>query len=189
MLRKLFFHIWYFKDPPWDTNQTPPELFDFINTNPPGRALDLGCGTGTNVLTLIKSGWQATGVDFIPKAIKAARRKALKAGVDADFRVGDVTLLKDIQGNFDLILDIGCYQSLNPYGMVNYQKKINQLLKPGGIYLIYLFFKSEEVDSGSGATEADLQPFLDFMDLAKRENGSERGIHKASWLTYKKPLK
>jgi len=188
MLRKLFFHIWYFKDPPWDTNQTPPELFDFIKTNPPGRALDLGCGTGTNVITLIKSGWQATGVDFIPKAIKAARRKALKAEVDADFHVGDVTLLKGIQGHFDLILDIGCYQSLTPGGMVNYQKKINQLLKPGGTYMIYLFFKTDEAASGSGAAESDLIPFTDFMEIVKREDGSERGIRKASWLTYKKPL-
>jgi SAM-dependent methyltransferase len=188
MLRKLFFHIWYFKDPPWDTNQTPPELYDFIETTPPGRALDLGCGTGTNVITLIKNGWQATGVDFIPKAIRAAQRKALKAGVSADFQVGDVTQLKGIQGQFDLVLDIGCYQSLDPVGRVKYRERINQLLKPGGAYMIYLFFKSDDVASGSGATEADLKPFSGFLTLKRREDGSERGLRKSSWLTYQKPI-
>lgn len=187
MLRKLFFHIWYFKEPPWDTNQTPPELVDFIETNPPGRALDLGCGTGTNVITLIKNGWQTTGVDFIPKAIRAAKRKARRAGVTADFQVGDVTQLKNIQGQFDLILDIGCFHSLNPGRMVNYRERINKLLKPGGIYMIYLFFKPIEAKSRSGVTEADLIPFSEFMTLTKREDGSERGLRKASWLTYQKP--
>jgi cyclopropane fatty-acyl-phospholipid synthase-like methyltransferase len=187
MLRKLLFHIWYFNDPPWDTNQTPPELVDFIQTKSPGRALDLGCGTGTNVITLVKNGWQATGVDFIPKAIRAAKRKAHKAGVTADFHIDDVSQLKNIHGQFDLILDIGCYHSLNPGSMINYQKRINELLKPGGVYLIYLFFKSKEAASRSGATEADLKPFSEFMTLVKREDGSERGLRKSSWLTYQKP--
>ena len=51
-LRRLSFLLWYFRDPPWDTNISPPELLDFINRHPPGRVLDLGCGTGTNVITL-----------------------------------------------------------------------------------------------------------------------------------------
>ena len=36
---------------PWDTNITPPEVEDFVKTASPGRALDLGCGTGTNAIS------------------------------------------------------------------------------------------------------------------------------------------
>ena len=57
---------------PWDTNITPPEVKEFIAAAPPGKALDLGCGTGTNAITLAQHGWQATGVDFAPKAIRTA---------------------------------------------------------------------------------------------------------------------
>jgi len=189
-LKKLFFQIWYFGDPPWDTNQTPPELYEFIKETTPGRALDLGCGTGTNVITLAKNGWQATGVDFIPKAIRTARKKARQANVDAKFWVGDVTRLEHIQGQFDLILDIGCYHSLDPAGMSAYRDQLRRLLAPDGKFMIYLFFKPKETDSarGSNATEADLQPFLDFLALIKRENGTERGKLRSAWITYAHPL-
>lgn len=187
-LHKIFFHIMYFKDPPWDTHQTPPEVYDFIKRNPPGRALDLGCGTGTNVITLAKNGWQVTGIDFIPKAIRTARHRAGKEQVVADLRVGDVTRLDGIDGHFDLILDIGCYHSLDPLGMQAYRINIKRLLFPGGTYLIYLFFRSEDGMSDTGALETNLDPFLDFMDLVHRQDGTERGIRKSSWLTYRKPL-
>lgn len=183
--RRLLFTIWYYKEPPWETNQTPPEVYEFIAKTPPGRALDLGCGTGTNVITLAKNGWQVTGVDFVPKAIRIAKRKASLAGVNPEIRIGDVTRLDWINGLFNLILDIGCYQSLDPDGMRTYRDNIKRLLAPGGVYMIYLFFKSEDPKSRSGATEADLTPFSDFLDLVHRQDGSERGIRRSAWLTYR----
>jgi SAM-dependent methyltransferase len=187
IFRKLFFLLWYYRDPPWDTHQTPPELFAFIQSNPPGLALDLGCGTGTNVITLVQHGWQATGVDFIPKAIRQARRRAARAGVQADFYIGDVTRLTNLKKPFDLILDMGCYQSLDPSGMAAYRRNIQRLLAPAGTFLIYLFFRSADALSGSGATEEDLTPFLEFLDLVNRQDGTERGVRPSAWLTFYKP--
>ncbi len=187
LLQKLFFQIWYLRKPPWDTNQTPPELYEYMEANPPGRALDLGCGTGTNAIKLAENGWQVTGVDFVPKAIRSARKKAKQAAVDIEFYIGDVTKLDYIKGSFDLILDIGCYHVLNPSGMRAYRNNVMRLLAPGGTYMIYLFFKMEDRDSGSkgsNATEADLVPFLDFMDLVKREDGLDRGDSRSAWITY-----
>lgn len=63
---------------PWDTQVTPPEVMEFIARTPPGKAVDLGCGTGTNAITLARHGWRVTGVDFVPKAILAARAKAAR---------------------------------------------------------------------------------------------------------------
>lgn len=185
LIRKLFFNIWYLRKPPWDTNQTPPELYEFIKTKPAGRALDLGCGTGTNVITLAKNGWQATGVDFIPKAIQIASRKATMEGVRVDFQVGDVSKLGDIQGSFDLILDIGCFHTLDPKAMASYRENIKRLLAPGGSFLIYLFFKSEDSFSKAGVTEANLTPFLDFLELVKRQNGTDPHSRNSAWITYR----
>jgi SAM-dependent methyltransferase len=187
IFRKFFFLWWYYRKPPWDTYQTPPELYQFISQNPPGRALDLGCGTGTNVITLAQHGWQATGVDFIPKPIRLARRRAARAGLKTQFHVADVTRLDGFHEPYDLILDIGCYQSLDEQGMARYRNNINRLLAPGGSFLIYLFFRSPDSLAGSGATEGDLTPFLDFMELVERQDGTERGIRPSAWLTYRKP--
>jgi methylase of polypeptide subunit release factors len=74
MMRKLFFNLAYLQKPVWDTGISPPELLDFIANHNPGRALDLGCGTGTNSITLAKHGWEVTGVDFVKRAINLARR-------------------------------------------------------------------------------------------------------------------
>ena len=52
-----------------------PSSIDFLEVNPPGKALDLGCGTGTNVITLAENGWYAEGMDFVPRAVRIARRK------------------------------------------------------------------------------------------------------------------
>src|SRR5437868_10639165 len=65
---------------PWDSGIPPPELIEVIEGArhlPTGRALDLGCGTGTTTIYMATNGWQAIGVDFVPAAIRAARAKAV----------------------------------------------------------------------------------------------------------------
>jgi hypothetical protein len=42
----------------------PTELMDFIQRHPIGRALDLDCGTGINVITYARREWQIAGLDF-----------------------------------------------------------------------------------------------------------------------------
>ena len=59
-----------------------------------GTALDLGCGLGQWTIELARRGWQATGVDNVPKALAEARERAGAAGVVAQFVEGDVTALR-----------------------------------------------------------------------------------------------
>ena len=81
MLRRLEFDLWYLFRPPWDSGVSPPELFEFMAAHPAGRAIDLGCGTGTNVVTLAEHGWQVTGLDYSPRAIRIASARFGAAGV------------------------------------------------------------------------------------------------------------
>lgn len=54
---------------------------------PPGdRVLDLFCGVGTVGLSL---GGRLVGVEAVPEAIEDARRNAARAGVEAEFHVGN----------------------------------------------------------------------------------------------------
>ena len=114
MLRRLEFDLWYLFHPPWDSGVSPPELFEFMAEHPAGRAIDLGCGTGTNVITLAEHGWQVTGLDYSPRAIRIAARKVRRAGAGSATSLRCVMSLgcPGIDGPFDLALDLGCFHGV-----------------------------------------------------------------------------
>lgn len=115
LIGSVFYRSTYrFGTPRWDTGRPRPELAELVQSRPPGRALDLGCGTGTDSVYLAGHGWQVVGVDFAPRALQVARRRARDAGVAAEFVTADVTRLGEsgIEGPFDLVTDVGCYHGL-----------------------------------------------------------------------------
>lgn len=185
-LRKAFFYFWYWRNPPWDTHQTPPEVYEFIEKNLPGRALDLGCGTGTNAITLAKNGWQVIGVDFVEKPLRTARKKANQANLEIDFRRDDVTRMENILGPFDLILDIGCFHNLPLEGKQNYRKNIARLLGPNGTFMLYAFFQNNDTGSGNGIIESDLEAFSPTFKIVSRQDGTEKGMRPSVWLTFQR---
>lgn len=185
MLRRLTFNLWYFFHPPWDRGISPPELFDFMAHHAAGRAIDLGCGTGTNVITLAQHGWQVTGVDFAPRAIQKARRKLKQAGVQADVRVGDVTRLEGISGPFDLALDMGCFHGLPDHAA--YLAQLRRILAPGGHWLLYAMLKPEPGASLPGLTPADLEQIASSgFELISRQDGFDRGDRRSAWFLYRR---
>jgi cyclopropane fatty-acyl-phospholipid synthase-like methyltransferase len=123
---------------PWDTDVTPPQIVEEASGMQPGRALDVGCGTGTNVLWLAQHGWTAIGVDRSATAIESARRKA-DWTASAMFAEGDVTRLAELQidGPFDLILDIGCFHGLPVRRRDAYVREVARVASPGGRMLMF----------------------------------------------------
>jgi SAM-dependent methyltransferase len=184
MLRRLMFNVMYRAGTPrWDTNVTPPELVALVERLPAGRALDLGCGTGTNAIYLAERGWDVVGVDFVGKAIAAARRKAEAAGAKIEFRQGDVTRLESIEGPFDLAVDIGCFHGVPEDRRPAYADGLRRLLRPGGTYLLYAF-KPVRVFAGmtAGLTEEDvLATFADGFESVKIEQGTSPP---SAWYTF-----
>ena len=186
MLRRLNFSLWYFFHPPWDSGISPPELLDFISHHPAGRAIDLGCGTGTNVITLVQHGWQVTGIDFAPRAIRLAKRKMKQTGIQADVSVGDVTRLQGIQGPFDLALDLGCF-----HGLPNrpaYLAELRRVLAPGGHWLMYGILKTASGDSRPGLTAADIDLVQSsgFQLLSRKDGWNSRG-RPSAWFIFHIP--
>lgn len=178
------FNSRYLGQPPWDNGISPPELIEFIEETKPGRALDLGCGTGTNLLRLAQAGWQVEGVEFALIAYLKARRKLKKFGKQARVHLGSVIELDFLTKPYDLILDIGCYHTLNLEGKEKYRKQITRLLVQGGTYLLYTFVKTAE--SGRGIEESEIEKFLQKLKLVERRNGLDHGSRTSTWLRFEK---
>jgi cyclopropane fatty-acyl-phospholipid synthase-like methyltransferase len=184
MIRRLFFEIRYLLGKvPWDTGITPPELLNFMAARPPGNALDIGCGTGTNAITLAKRGWEATGIDFSAQAIARARRKARHAGLDIRFLQGDVRALGELPGPYDLCLDIGCFHSLPLGARKTYADRIHGLLGAGGTYLLYTFLKPPDDTVSSWPSEQELRThFGTKFDIHTVEYGTDQR-RTSAWFT------
>jgi ubiquinone/menaquinone biosynthesis C-methylase UbiE len=186
LFRRIFFQYFYFRQPPWDTGISPPELLEFIEEHEPGCAIDLGCGTGTNVITLARAGWQVTGVDFAPRAIKLARQKLDKAGVRAELLVRDATQLQGVQGPFDLAFDVGCFHSIPPDPRRRYLDQLDRILAKRGFWLMYAFLKPSPQGGSPGLSEADLGLISSQLTLLSRRDGFERGERASAWFLFQK---
>jgi cyclopropane fatty-acyl-phospholipid synthase-like methyltransferase len=185
MLRRLVFDFRYIlQRAPWDTHVSPPELVEFINQNHPGRALDFGCGTGTNAIYLARHGWQVAGVDFSAVAIRRARQKARAAGLPIRFFVDDVSRFSAVDGPLDLILDIGCFHALTPEARTFYLNSIGRLLAPGGTWLLYAMRRSDDSESTFGLGEADIAEASSRLRLNRREDGSDPSRRLSSWFWF-----
>jgi ubiquinone/menaquinone biosynthesis C-methylase UbiE len=192
LLDRLFnwlqFNILYLGNPPWDTNQSPPELLAYIRTHQPGAVLDLGCGTGKNCLTLAQAGWETIGVDFAPKPVLTARNRFSKAGFQGNFLLADVSQLSGMDAKFDLVLDIGCFHALPCESREGYRAVINRVLKPGGDFLLYAHFSTGIGKDCKRLTPGDIVQFQKFLCLQHREDGEDRGNRKSLWLWFKRPV-
>ncbi len=195
LFRRLLFHYWYFRQPPWDTGVSPPELLEFIEEHNPGCAIDIGCGTGTNVVTLARSGWKVTGVDFAPRAVKLARQKVDQAGVQAELWVKDATKLDGIAGPFDLAFDLGCFHVIPTDGKNKYLEQLNRILAPNGFWLMYGFLKPDTLHAGRfdrlstapGLGEADISRISSQLTLLSRRDGfDDNGNKSSAWFLFQK---
>ena len=59
---------------------------------------------------MAQHGWEVTGIDFVPSAIQAARKKVQAANVAPRLIQGDVTRLNDlgVGGNVSRAIDCEC---------------------------------------------------------------------------------
>jgi len=135
---------------PWDTGRPSSELQSVLSRHaiPPCRALDIGCGTGTNSVWLAQQGFDVTGVDLAPLAIERAEQGAYAAGVKAQFVVADVLQLSDLGKPFGFFFDRGCYHAVRRSAPERYAPAVAQFLVPGACGLILAGNAREPHDPG-----------------------------------------
>ncbi|MCN9244300.1 TPMT family class I SAM-dependent methyltransferase [Streptomyces sp. RY43-2] len=148
--------------PPWDTDVTPPELVALVegpDALTPGRALELGCGTGTNAVYLARHGWRVAAVDLVDRAVRQAREKADAAGVDVTVLCADVTRLDEagVPGPYDLFFDLSCYCGIPAHRRDGYVTGLTHRAAPGARLLMFGYAPEAFGDPISGVTADELR--------------------------------
>lgn len=184
-MKRLFFELRYLLgDTPWDTGVSPPELLAYLHRHPPGRALDLGCGTGTNTLALAERGWEVTAIDFSSGALRVARRRFSRIGKTAVLARGDVAEMVAASGIYHLVLDIGCFHSLDPQRRAAYAHSLRQHVGPGTTFLLYAFLSEEPSGPTSWPTRNEIErTFGDYLRLNTFAAGMDRE-RTSAWFTF-----
>jgi SAM-dependent methyltransferase len=127
---------------------------------PYGPALDLGCGSGIWAVRLAQRGWQVTGVDFVPKALRRSRDRAREAGVEVRFVHGDVTELANtgVGSGFPFLLDFGLFHDeLTDAQRTAMGREVSAVAAPGATMLLMAWAPGRRGPLPRGASRADIQ--------------------------------
>ena len=88
-----------------DDNHAGPNeaLASEVPDLPPGRALDIGSGSGRDAIWLASKGWQVTAIDISQAAIDHAVTAANEAGVAVTWICADVSTTPIDSDRYDLV--------------------------------------------------------------------------------------
>jgi SAM-dependent methyltransferase len=178
--------------PPWDSGIVPPEVVALVGETdapPPGRAVDIGCGTGVSSVFLARHGWQVTGVDWVERAVALATERAHDAGLSgaqARFLQGDVTapdFLHD-HPSVTLWLDIGCLHSFSREAQAVYAGHAARLVQQGGLLRLYAWREHERDGRLTGMTPACVaalfSPAFRVEDVVLSEDSASQ-VRPSAW--------
>lgn len=139
----------YLGTPAWDIGRPQPAIVRLAETGKiTGSVLDVGCGTGENVLYLAEHGYAAAGVDGAPTAIKKARAKAKRRGLNASFEVGDALNLPTPERAYDTVIDSGLFHVFSDDERPRFRESLGRVLRRGGTYFLMCFSDRQPGDWG-----------------------------------------
>ncbi len=112
----------------------PSELVKKVaGSRKPGRALDIAMGQGRNAVWLAKAGWNVSGYDISPVALREASAAAAAAGVKLDTRIASHEDFELGNAQWDLIVMCFAFTKLSDAA---YMERVRDSLQPGGVLIV-----------------------------------------------------
>jgi len=155
-----------------------PSLFDF--PIPPGaRVLELGCGSGKTLSSLLKTEGKITAIDSSPAAIALCRGMALARNRhDAELLVADACSLPFPDSSFDFIVAFHVLEHLLEKDREIAASEIRRVLAKGGKAFVQAFStndmrfgKGEEVEKNTFARNKIITHYFTEAELEKLFSG------------------
>ncbi len=162
-------------------------LTPLLKALPPGASLlDVGCGSGRDLLWFKNKGFQVTGLERSPGLARLARRNAGCQVIEADFETFDFSALA-----FDAILASGAFVHIPHERLEGVIGSIRRALVPNGLFYLSLKKGKGAETDGTGRTfylwqASDLRQIFDRLGLAVLNSAkSESALNsKDLWLGY-----
>lgn len=163
---------------PWDTGAPDPMLTAFVAAGrvAPGRALEVGAGTGTNAIWLAEHGFDVLGIDVSPLAVDAARAKLAGRTARCRFETRDFLTQPVGEGPFGFVFDRGCFHVFDEAEeQRTFAARVAEALAPGGLWLS-LIGSTEGAPREFGPPRrsardicAAIEPVLEIVELSTAE--------------------
>jgi len=184
---------------PWNSETPPDALAGLVQdgTVRPCRTIDLGCGAGNYAIYLALLGFDVTGVDSSPAAIKIAGQNAEKRGARCRFIVADLLGdLHEVTGTFDFAFDWEFLHHIFPEDRDTYIRNVRKVLAPGATYFSVCFSERDPQFGGTGkyretrigtrlyfSSESEIRdlvsPYFSIRELKTIEVSGSSGPHVA----------
>ncbi len=117
------------------------QAFVLAHCRPPGRIVDLGCGTGRLALTLARNGYRVLGIDLSPEMLKVLGAKARAAGLDIPCLCANLVELECLAAaSFDHAACL--FSTLGLVAGAEARRRavghVFRLLRPGGTFVLHV---------------------------------------------------
>ncbi len=124
-------------DTPWEKGEASPGLVDFLAAHgelPRGFVAVPGCGMGHDVRAWARAGFETSGFDLAPSAIRLGRGRTEAAGLSATFALSDF-LADPPPRSFDWLFEHTLFCAIDPGRRDDYVQAVLRWLKPDGQFL------------------------------------------------------
>ena len=173
---------------PWEKGEPAPGLVDFLAAHPDlsrGTVAVPGCGTGHDVRVWARTGFDASGFDLAPSAIRASGIRTVEAGLKARFTRCDF-LVDAAPQAFDWLFEHTLFCAIEPGRRDDYMQAVMRWLKPDGQFLGVHYMLREGEGPPYGVTQEELiERFSPHFDLKQgwvpRSYGNRTGLELMLW--------
>jgi ubiquinone/menaquinone biosynthesis C-methylase UbiE len=150
---------WYAKITQKDIRRHKLEAERWARQIAPGsRVLEIAPGPGYFSIELAKLGrFQVTGLDISQSFVDIARKNAAAAGIQAEFRQGDVANMPFEGESFDFLFCQAAFKNFTQ--PVKAITEMHSVLRPGGTGII--------LDLRADATQGEIDKEIENMDLGR----------------------
>ncbi len=178
-------------DLPWEINRPDFNLKNTVSeySISPEKALDIGCGTGDNVIWLAQQGFNVSGIDISQKAVVVAKGKIKDNGLNVP--IHNIDFMQDeVPGHpFRFVFDRGCFHSFKEKDeRALFAKNVYNLLDKNGMWLSLIgSYDDGRLETGPPKHKASeiieaVEPFFEIIFLKAGLFDSNDEIPSKIWI-------